>query len=301
MFVSPRLVAFSRRCIAQTVAGLSLGIGLLLSGCGSGSTFEPLVPARIISFGDGLSDLGQTGRKFTVNDSSVNIWVEKVATNYGSTITASVSGGLGFARGGSRIDTGANSIADQITAFLAANVIGASDLLIIDAGVSELAGLAAANATDQAFSAAADAAGKALVAQVQRLTNAGAKHVVVANAPNLGKSPLANTAPARVAGYTAATRAFNDGMKIGLASFSANVLLVDNEAYVNSLHVTPATLGTGGNATAAACTGVVTACTGTANVVSNYTVYLYADDRHLAPTAHRLLGDHAYNKIKARW
>lgn len=301
MFASPRLFAFSQRCIAQTLAGLTLGIGILLSGCGSGSTFEPLVPARVISFGDGLSDLGQTGSRFTVNDSSVNIWVERVATNYGSTITASASGGLGFARGGSRVDTGANSIADQITAFLAANVIGANDLLLIDAGVSELAGLAAVHATDPAFSAAADAAGKALVAQVQRLTNAGAKHVVIANAPDLGKSPLAASAPARVAGYTAATRAFNDGMKIALASFSANVLLVDNEAFVNALHVTPATLGTGGNVTAAACTGVVTACTGSANVVSNYTVYLYADDRHFAPTAQRLLGDNAYNKIKARW
>jgi phospholipase/lecithinase/hemolysin len=30
-------------------------------------------------------------------------------------------------------------------------------------------------------------------------------------------------------------------------------------------------------------------------------VYLYADDRHLAPTAHRLMGDAAYSKIKARW
>ncbi len=309
LLVSPHMSAFSpllssiytRRSALKVAAGLSVSLSLLLAGCGSGSTFEPLVPTRVVSFGDGLSDLGQTGSKFTVNDGSVNIWVERVAASYGLSIKAAAAGGLGFAQGGARINTGANSIADQITAFLAANTIGAKDLLIIDAGVAELAALATAQASDADFKTAADAAGKALATQVQRLGAAGGKQIVIANAPDMGKAPLATTAPARTAGYTGATRAFNDGLKIALASFSDNVLLVDNEAYVNALHTTPTTLGASPNVTAAACTGVVTACTGTANVAPNYAVYLYADDRHLAPTAHRLIGDNAYNKIKARW
>ncbi len=286
----------------RLAAALALSASALLAACGSGTgtPFEPLVASRVISFGDGLSDVGQTGSKFTVNDGSVNIWVERVATSYNNTITASVTGGLGFAYGGARVNTGANSIADQITSFLAANSIGASDLIIIDAGVSELAALALANASDSALSIAADAAGKALSVQVRRLTAAGGKHVVIANALDLGKTPFA-TAQTRTAALTAATRAFNDGLKIALADVSSGVLLIDHEAYVNALYNSPGTLGTNGNVTTAACTGLVTACTGTANVVSDYSVYLFADDRHLAPTAHRLLGDSVYSKIKARW
>lgn len=295
MFALHRIISSLTSRLALVVAA-----GMLVSACGSGTTFEPLAPTRVISFGDGLSDLGQTGSRFTVNDGSVNIWVERVAFNYGKAITASTSGGLGFARGGSRVDTGANAISDQITSFLAANTIGASDLIMIDAGVSELAALAVATPADAALAAAADIAGKALATQVRRLTAAGATHVVIGNALDLGKTPFA-TAASRSAAFTAATRAFNDSLKIALADVSTGVLLVDNEAYISLLYNSPATLGTGGIATAAACTGAVTACTGTANVVSNYNVYLFADDRHLTPNAHRLVGDNAYSKIKTRW
>ncbi|MBS7806057.1 SGNH/GDSL hydrolase family protein [Variovorax sp. PCZ-1] len=278
---------------------ITLGCTLLLAACGSGSTFEPLNPSRVISFGDGWSDL-TPGAKMTVNDGTVNIWVERVATSYGKTITAQVSGGLGFAQNGARI-SGANSIANQITTFLAANTIGASDLLIIDAGVSELAALAIdpANATDSALAIAADAAGRALALQVLRLTAANGKHVVIANSPDLGKTPFAATR-GRAAGFTAATRAFNDGLKIGLANVTNSVLLIDNEAYVTTLYTTPSNLGGGGNATAVACPGVASACTA-ANANPSYGVYLFADDRHITPRAHNLLGENAYNKIKARW
>ncbi|TAG26651.1 MAG: hypothetical protein EAZ37_08240 [Burkholderiales bacterium] len=202
------------RLKAFFVLAAGLALSALLAACGSGSTFEPLVPTRVISFGDGLSDINPTAR-FTVNDGTVNIWVKRVATNYGKTITSSISpGGLGFARGGARVNTpGTNPISDQIGAFLVANTIGASDLIIVDAGVAELAALAAANSNDVALAAAAGLAGRALATEVLRLTAAGGKHVVIANAPDLGKSPLATTAPARVAGLTTATRAFNDGLK----------------------------------------------------------------------------------------
>jgi phospholipase/lecithinase/hemolysin len=82
--------------------------------------------------------------------------------------------------------------------------------------------------------------------------------------------------------------------------------LVDNEAYINTFHITPALLGTGGNVTTAACsTASAQNCNTTtlsAGVTtSTYTLYLYADDRHFGPNAHRLMGDNAYSKIKARW
>lgn len=301
MFALPRIAPFSSgRLAKQACAVFGLVLGLFLTGCGSGTTFEPLAPTRVISFGDGISDVGQTGSKFTVNDGTVNIWVERVATSYGRTITAQVSGGLGYAQGNARVDTGTFAISNQISTFLGSNTIGANDLIIIDAGVAELAALAAANTNDAALATAADAAGRALATQVRRLTAAGGRYVVIANAPDLGKSPFAS-AQTRTAAISAATRAFNDGLKIALANVTSSVLLIDNEAYVNALITTPTLLGTSGNVTAAACTGALAACTGTSNVVANYAVYLYADDRHFTPRAHSLIGDNAFNRIRNRW
>jgi outer membrane lipase/esterase len=290
----------------KSLMGASLGAGLFLAGCGSGSTFEPLVPTRVVSFGDGWSYVGLTNDRFTVNDSSVNIWVEQVAANYGLTLTPSSAAGFSYAQDGARVDTGANSIKDQITAYLTAvsNSIGSSELLIIDAGLSELVALAAANASDADLSAAADLAGKALAVQVLRLTAVGANHVVIANAADLGKTPYA-TAQTRVTGFTAATRAFNDGLKIALASLTTGVLLVDNEAYINTMYNnSEALLGSGANISTAACS-TPTAQTCTASTLSagvtSYNLHLFADDRHLTPAAHRLLGNNAYEKIRARW
>lgn len=291
----------TRRSSLKALAAASIGAGLMLTGCGSGSTFEPLVPTRVVSFGDGWSYVGLTNDRFTVNDSSVNIWVEQLAVSYGLTLTPASGGGFGYAQGGARVDSGANSIKDQITTYLAANTISSSHLLVIDAGLSELAALAAdpANASDASLIAAADLAGKALAVQVLRLTAAGGNHVVIANAADLGKTPFA-TAQARSAAYTAATRAFNDGLKIALASVTSGILLIDNEAYINFLYATPANLGTGGVATGTACTGSANTCN-TGNAASNYNQFLFADDRHITPNAHRLLGTNAYSKVKARW
>jgi outer membrane lipase/esterase len=283
-------------------AAITLGASTLLAGCGSGSTFEPLVPTRFVSFGDGLSDLGQTGSRYTVNDASVNIWVQQLAASYGLTITASASGGLGFAAGDARI-AGANSIATQIDTFLAANAIGNSDVLVVDAGVAELVALAQANASDAALVTAADLAGNALGEQVKRLTAAGAKYVVIGNAPDLGKAPFA-TASNRNAGLTAATRAFNDGIKISLANVNDSVLLIDTESYINNIHISPSTLGSDANVTQAACaTPTALTCTPTtlATGVTNYDLHLYADDRYPTPAAHRLIGSNAYNRVRDRW
>jgi outer membrane lipase/esterase len=293
----------TRRRSLKALAAASIGAGLMLAGCGSGSTFEPLVPTRVVSFGDGWSYVGLANDRFTVNDSTVNIWVEQLAVSYGLTLTPASSGGFGYAQGGALVDSGGNSIKAQIDQYLSVvgNQIDSNHLVVVDPGLSQLAALAAdpANASDSNLSAAADLAGKALAVQVLRLAAAGGKHVVIANAADLGKTPYA-TAQARTTAFSAATRAFNDGLKIALADVTSGVLLIDNEAFINLLYGTPANLGSGGVATGTACTGVANTCN-TGNAASNYNLFLFADDRHITPNAHRLLGTNAYNKVLARW
>jgi outer membrane lipase/esterase len=292
----------SRRLAARACLALAVSSSVWLAACGSGNTNEPFVPtpesSRFVSFGDGLSDLGQTGGRFTVNDGTVNIWVDQLAARYGLPVKASANGGLGYALGGARVNDGTNSIANQITTHLAAGAISSKDLLIVDAGVSELAALALANPTDDnALNAAADAAGRALAEQVKRLPAAGGKQVVIANALDMGKTPFA-TSQNRAAALTAATRAFNDGLKIGLANVTNSVLLIDNEAFVNALYGTTATTE---NTTAACPSNLATTACTAANANANYGAFLFADDRHLSPNAHRSVGENAYNLIRSRW
>jgi outer membrane lipase/esterase len=296
-FISSLLGHTQRAALA-----LALGLSTLLAACGSGSTFEPLVPTRFISFGDGYSDLGQQagGNRYTVNDGSVNIWVEQLAASYGRTITASVNpGGLGFAQGNARI----TDIAAQINIFLGANTIGKSDVLVIDPGVAELVALDLANATDAALNAAATAAGKALAAQVLRLTAAGGKHVVIVSSPDLGKTPFA-AAAGRTMRLFNATREFNLSLKVELASVTNNVLFIDNEGYFNTIFNNATSfLGAGAVTASGACLALASACTPTtlAAGVTNYNLHIFADSLYPTPATHRLIGTNAYNRVRERW
>jgi outer membrane lipase/esterase len=311
MFVRFSLLSFFLRPAFKLGALLTLAVSGLLAGCGSGSTFEPLVPSRFVVFGDGLADLGQTGVRYTINDGTTNIWVESVALNYKQTITAAVSGGFGYAQGGARITaTGvAPSIEQQISRFLASNAIGANDVLILDAGLSDLAALAQdrlsrANglSTDAALNAAAAATGQAVAAQVRRLVSAGGKYVVVANAYNLGQSPYAAANSATVT-INAAVRSYNDALKISLADAGQQILLIDTEGYYSSVFLSPGLLGSGAVVNAGVCTSPsITTCTpSTLLAGADPTKYLFANDRYITPAAQRLFGTDAYNKIRSRW
>ncbi|HMA08319.1 MAG TPA: GDSL family lipase, partial [Ramlibacter sp.] len=82
---------------------LASGAALLTAGCGSGTIESQFHPARLVVFGTGISDLGQGGSRYTVNDGGANIWTQQVASSYGLPLTTAASGGLSFATGNVRI------------------------------------------------------------------------------------------------------------------------------------------------------------------------------------------------------
>ena len=57
----------------------------------------------VIAFGDGFSDVGQKGSRYTVNNGSVNNWTLQLASHYQKTLTPVSSGGLSYAQGNARI------------------------------------------------------------------------------------------------------------------------------------------------------------------------------------------------------
>ena len=298
----------------------------LLAACGSSTTESAISPTRFVTFGDGFTDMGQTGSRYTVNGTgAVDIWANQVASRYGRAITPQASGGVGYAQGNARVTAStdaaggtAPSITQQITNFLAASALTSDDLVIVNGGISDLiAGMASVTAgttTGDQFKANAATAGTELGAQVQRLVGAGAQHLLLVNSYNLSKTPWAASI-GQTTLLNEATRAFNDALKIRVQSLGNNVLIVDAESYFDSMTFSPGNYSFN-NGNTAVCTSVdpgngigtgtgqinsalCTTSTLVAGADSNR--YLFADNVYPAPSAHRQFGDYAYDRLRNRW
>ncbi len=316
---------WSRRA-AMLAAGATLS---LLVGCGASTTVSGLKPSRIISFGDAFSDVGQHGgMKYTVNDNSVNNWVNTVANGFGLSITPSSVGGTGYAQGLARVNTSTNaagisgtpSVSQQIDAFLAVDNFGPSDVVLINGGVSDIvAEMNAVNAgvqTTAQMQTNVQQAGRDLAALVVRLVGSGANYVVVLGTYNLGQTPWA-TATGKNALLTSTSTLFNDAMLVPIVSMGKNVLYVDAAYYLN-LVSNPLSAPAYGlsNATTPVCTSVdygtgiglgtgqVSSLLCTLNTIvngANIASYAFADELYFTPAVQRLFGNYAYSRLRTRW
>lgn len=175
----------------------------LLTACGgAGTTVDPLRPDRVIAFGDGFNavDAGGYGVTTVRGVAGTDLPDDTIAgrlaySRYGITL-ANVSGtglldatkkGFSYAHGLARIQDsatpgGVESVEKQIGNFLTANRPGAKDLFIITAG-----GLDIYDASRNNTSLASPVT--ALVAAIKRLTDAGAKYVLIVYPPNMARTP----------------------------------------------------------------------------------------------------------------
>lgn len=299
----------------------------MLAACGSSTIESAIAPTRFIAFGDAVSDIGQNGTRYTVNDGSVNNWTLQIANNYGKTITAVSAGGQGYATGNARIklspDAAGNAatptITGQIDAFLAAGGrFGPSDVVLMSGGTSDvIAGMAAVQAgtqTEADMATAARQAGEDMAAQVRRLVAAGAKYVVVTGTYDLGKTPWAKRI-AREAALSNASSRVNEGLLVGIVDQGANVLYVDLAYYVNLYTQSPGSFSFS-NAVTPVCTSIDAGNgigTGPGQVSSalcspatllpgaNPSSYVFADSVYLTPAAQRQFGTYAYDRLRVRW
>ncbi len=311
-----------RSFVAATCASAAL-----LAACGSSSIDSAISPTRIITFGDAMADVGQKGSSYTVNGGNgVNTWTQQLASHYGLTITPSSAGGHGYAQGNARINTTPDAagnastptVKQQVDQFLANPQFQSDDVVLISAGASDIiAGMAAVQAgtqTEAQYIAATGQAGKDLAAQIIRLSNAGAKHIVVTGSYDLERSPWAKSI-GRQALIHNASLSFNDELKVALKDMGNTVLYVDLAYYVNLFEYNPG--GNGFNNSAnPVCTSVDAGpgigigagevnsalCTPSTIVAgADYNRYVFADKVYLAPYAQRLFGDYAHDALRHRW
>jgi outer membrane lipase/esterase len=311
----------------RAVLALTPALALLLAACGSGTIESQLTPTRLVVFGDGLSDLGQTGTRYTVNDGSVNIWTQELAVHYGLTLANAASGGTSYATGNARINTkpdaAGNSatptVKEQIDAFLAAGgVFGPSDLIIVSGGTSdliaEMAKVTAGTETRDQMTANVQRAGQDLAAQIRRIVAAGGTHVVAVGAYQLGRSPWAIQI-GQVDFLNSASIAFNDALLVSMVDLGSNVLFVDLGLFVNLVTVNTTSFAIV-NATDPVCTSVdpgpgigtgpgqinSALCTpATIAPGADYNSFAFADRVYLTPTAQRQFGDFAFARIHDRF
>jgi outer membrane lipase/esterase len=300
---------------------------LALAACGSGSIESQLTPSRLVVFGDGMADLGQTGSRYTINDGTVNIWTHQVAARFGVHLAAAAGGGTSYATGNARVlaepDAAGNAatptVKEQIDAFLAAGSFTANDLVIVNAGtadvIAEAAAFAAGTQTREQMLANLQQAGRDLGAQVRRLVQAGAQHVVVTGPYNLERSPWAKQVESLKGPLLDASGGFNEALLVSIVDLGASVLYVDAALYFNLVEASPTAYALAED-TALACTSVDPGPgigTGAGQVNSalctpstlasgiDPALYLFADRVYVTPVAHRLFGDYAYDKIRERW
>jgi outer membrane lipase/esterase len=314
---------FQRVRRAMLVAATSV----LLAACGGGNeVVSQLSPTRVVAFGDAFSDLGQSGRRYTVNDGAPINWTQQLANRYGASLSASSAGGLSFATGNARVTATPDAagvaatptITQQISNFLATRSFGGSDLVALNGGYSDVIAQAALVRSGAQSAAQAKAnvglAGRELAGQVRRLVAAGAKFVVVAGTYNLGRSPYA-AASGQGALLTELSSEFNDQLLISLVDEGRNVLYVDAALQFNLVVNSPPNYGFT-NATTPVCTSVDAGpgigigagqvnsalCTpATLQGGIDPATALFADPVYLTTKGQVVFGDYAYERVRQRF
>jgi outer membrane lipase/esterase len=300
---------------------------LVLAACGGGSTVAQLTPSRIIVFGDGMADIGQNGARYTVNDASINNWTLDVAGQFGVAVAPAAKGGTSYATGNARIAAAtdaaggsAPSVQAQVDQFLASGQPQFNDLVLVDAGTSDLIAEAqsviSGTQTQAQALANIDAEASTLAKEVNQLVQAGAGHVAVVGPYNLARSPWAAQVN-QGSLLDALSTEFNRKLKLALFAFNIanNVLYIDAEFYYNIVSGDPGA-STLNDVTTPVCTSVDQGPgigTGSGQVNSNlctpstiltgadYSKYLWADRIYPTPRGQILFGDFAFSALRNRW
>jgi outer membrane lipase/esterase len=324
---SPTLFRVAARALLLTVATA------VATGC---ATVASDTPPRLISFGDSLSDLGtyasrtegRTAGRFTTNPGP--LWIELVAAELGTSITAHrhagwgkpavVLGGTAYGEGGARVahqpgsgntdDTAGHESAqttlpvrEQITTHLASaqGRFGPRDLVFVWAGANDLFRYAAAESPEDGEAVMRQAA-RDLVAEVNRLVEAGAPKVVVLTMDDYGEVPATRNSPRRAV-LSAWSQVFNDELAARLKGGA--VLLVDAHALLRAARNDPARFGLK-NGTTPACAiqelprRSVNFCDANSLVEKDaHLTYLYADGVHPTTAGHQLIARHVMERLRA--
>ena len=266
----------------------------------------------VVVFGDSLSDSGNValirslppGNSFTTNPDPVA--AEIIAETFGASGAPSLAGGTNYATGGACVTSDpciyrAPTIATQVDQHLLQRPGGLADpdaLYTIWAGANDIESALGSNPAT-ATAETLEAAG-ALAAQIRRLQNAGARHIVVYNLPDLGVTPAARAGgPAIAGGLGALSGAYNEALDVALRSNEDGIVPINVARLFEEILEAPETYGfTDVTATACLPGAVNSLACGPAGsgLPETYAPganenHLFADGQHPSGAAHRMLAE----------
>lgn len=237
------------------VLATSLAVFLLASCGGSDFSEAPTPPlfGNTVAFGASVSDTGNACNASVANCppsppyaqgkySNGTLWIETVAARYNSSVTPSSTGGYNYAFAGARTGvvpgaaaTTTPTMVQQMDQYLLRvnYQISPQSLIIIDGitfgnniSATLLQGL---NPTAVVTQGVTD-----IVTMINRLYAAGARHILVNNVPNIGRTPAIQSLgnPAATAGATQLSQGFNFNLAQQITGLRAtlsgiNLYLVD--------------------------------------------------------------------------
>ena len=291
----------------------TLLVAVAIVACASGVRAQEY--GSVVVFGDSLSDSGNValglglppGSSFTTNPDPV--WAEIVAESLGASGGPSLAGGTNYAYGGACVNSDnpctvpVPGISAQITQHLLPRPEGAADteaLYAVWAGSNDLVAVLEAVAAGAPLNpqTAIPATAQSYVNEIQRLQQAGARHVVVFNLPDAGASPFAQSVPDPSFPPTlnALTTAYNQVLNAGLGTLDDGIVPIDAFGLFNEILEAPAAYSfTNVAGTACSANARLPVCgpAGSGALVTyepgTNRTHLFADDKHPSGAAHAML------------
>jgi phospholipase/lecithinase/hemolysin len=223
----------------------------------------------------------------------------------GEELVTVMAGGNDLFMNLSGVASAAGGGATAVGAALAAGWDAATQQAVAAGGAAAVQAAATAAVTSMGM-AGAELAG---LVKTQILAK-GAKHVVVANLPDVNQTPFGRTLDAQTQGLvTQMTVAFNTQLANGLSGTSG-VLLVDAYTQGHDQIANPSKYGLT-NVTTTACSatspanplqGSSIACTTASTVAADVSGYAFADGVHPSPKGYQLLANYVLEQLaKAGW
>jgi outer membrane lipase/esterase len=277
---------------------------VFLASCSGSDADRPPLFGTMVTFGASISDTGNVCTSLQTNcplgppyasgrASNGPLWIEYVATKLGNSAKPSLTGGTNFAWGGAR--TGAvpgvttppavPSMVAQVEDYLkrVGYVSQPETLFVLDGvtvgnNISDALTLAQTDPT--APVKVLTAAVTDMASMILRLYASGARHILVVNSTNVGRTPYVQSlGAAAVAGATQLSAQFNGALAQQIAGLKATspglyVYLVDTYAFAEQAAANPAAFGL---------TNVTQACfttTPSPTVCATPDTYFYWDGFH---------------------
>ncbi|MBL0090183.1 MAG: esterase [Ideonella sp.] len=316
----------SRWLIPTLVSG---ALAATLVACGGGtSQVHAFVPARLIVLGDEssliLDDGSSNGKKYSVNGLDATptrdclllpLWSQALASHYNFVFAecnkaAATPQAFIRAKLGATVDGAGTGLAAQLAAQSASgSAVQSGDLVSVMLGANDVLELsdkvAAGTMTADAAVAEVRARGARLADQINAVLATGAR-AIVSTVPDMGLSPYAleqdKVAAGSAARLSTLSFEFNARLRTGIDPNrfdGRNYGLVLADDIVQAMTRFPTSYALN-NVVASVCAVSLPECTSaTADLVATDATalnYLWADDRHLAPTAHSYIGTQAVSR-----